>query len=102
MSVHYDECVYIQNLYIHVFVVDKHVLLTTCFLCITNHRPAYTWLKKLKDHFPGTPVMALTATATPEVVGMLKDLLGDPLCEMASINKPNISYEVHKIKQAGK
>ena len=33
--------------------------------------------------------MALTATATCDVVAELKELLGKPVCEIASANKPN-------------
>ena len=41
--------------------------------------------------------MALTATATAEVLEYLKQLLRDPVCEIASVNKPNITYHVRQI-----
>jgi superfamily II DNA helicase RecQ len=44
--------------------------------------------------------MALTATATPDVLMELKEL-GNPICEVASVNKRNISYFVHPIQSTG-
>ena len=40
--------------------------------------------------------MALTTTATSSVMAHLKQLLGDPLCEISSVNKTkiNITYQV--------
>ena len=46
--------------------------------------------------------MALTATATPDVLIELKQLLGgDPICEISTVNKDNITYHVHEIKPQG-
>ena len=45
--------------------------------------------------------MALTATATPEVVDCLQQLQKNSVCEMASVNKPNIIYSVTAIKPEG-
>ncbi len=66
------------------------------------YRPAYGWIKNLRNHFPAVPLMALTATATPEMVGILREILKDPVCETASINKQNITYEVHQIIPSSK
>ena len=38
------------------------------------------------------PLMALTATATSFVMGHLKQLLGNPTCEISSVNKTNIVH----------
>ena len=46
--------------------------------------------------------MALTATATPDVLIELKQLLGgDPICEISTVNKDNITYHVYEIKPQG-
>jgi bloom syndrome protein len=37
-----------------------------------DFRPDYMNLKKIKDYFPDTPMMALTATATDHVVSDIK------------------------------
>jgi ATP-dependent DNA helicase RecQ len=61
-----------------------------------DFRPEYRELKKLREHFPDAPVMALTATATERVrVDIIKQLkLRDPRCYVASFNRPNLSYRV--------
>jgi ATP-dependent DNA helicase RecQ len=59
-------------------------------------RPAYRQLKVLKDLFPKVPLMALTATAVPEVqadiIALLK--LKDPAVYKASFNRNNLVYHV--------
>src|SRR5436189_2921963 len=61
-----------------------------------DFRPEYRELKKLRDHFPGAPVMALTATATERVrADVIKELkLRDPRFYVASFNRPNLAYRV--------
>jgi len=61
-----------------------------------DFRPEYRELKKLRDHFPETPVMALTATATERVrADIVKQLkLREPGCYVASFNRPNLTYRV--------
>ncbi|OUS26063.1 ATP-dependent DNA helicase RecQ [Thalassotalea sp. 42_200_T64] len=59
-----------------------------------DFRPSYTQLGKLKEHFPYTPVMALTATAD---VTTRKDILNqlrfnDPYVHLDSFDRPNIRY----------
>ena len=46
--------------------------------------------------------MALTATAPPDTLAALQSLLKDPVCTIASVNKPNICYSVHQIQSTGK
>lgn len=59
-------------------------------------RPAYRQLKVLKDLFPKVPLMALTATAVPEVQADIIALLGleDPAIYKASFNRKNLVYHV--------
>jgi ATP-dependent DNA helicase RecQ len=61
-----------------------------------DFRPEYRELKKLREHFPDAPVMALTATATERVrADIVKELkLRGPRCYVASFNRPNLTYRV--------
>src|SRR5438552_4347448 len=61
-----------------------------------DFRPEYRDLKKLREHFPDAPVIALTATATERVrADIVKQLkLREPRCYVASFNRPNLSYRV--------
>src|SRR4051812_22120785 len=61
-----------------------------------DFRPEYRKLAELRDHFPNTPVMALTATATDRVrEDIVKHLrLREPHCYVASFNRPNLAYRV--------
>src|ERR1044071_9148147 len=61
-----------------------------------DFRPEYRQLAQLRDLFPATPLMALTATATRRVqTDIVKRLrLRQPSCYVASFNRPNLSYRV--------
>ncbi|XP_064999925.1 ATP-dependent DNA helicase Q-like 3 [Musa acuminata AAA Group] len=61
-----------------------------------DFRPSFRKLSSLRSHFPGVPILALTATAVPKVQ---KDVISSlclhqPLVLSASFNRPNIYYEV--------
>ena len=61
-----------------------------------DFRPEYRQLAELRGHFPGVPLMALTATATgrvrEDIVTHLQ--LRDPSVFVASFNRPNLNYRV--------
>ncbi len=61
-----------------------------------DFRPEYRQLAELRDHFPATPIMALTATATQrvrdDIVRQLR--LRDPRRYVASFNRPNLTYRI--------
>lgn len=61
-----------------------------------DFRPEYRKLGMLKQMFPQVPIIALTATAIPDVqkdiIKMLK--LSEPHIYRASFNRPNLSYFV--------
>jgi ATP-dependent DNA helicase RecQ len=61
-----------------------------------DFRPEYRQIASLREHFPGVPLMALTATATERVRGdIVKQLkLHNPACYVASFNRPNLTYKV--------
>src|SRR5438128_966474 len=61
-----------------------------------DFRPEYRDLKKLREHFPDAPFIALTATATERVrADIVKQLkLREPRCYVASFNRPNLTYRV--------
>ncbi|XP_011407008.1 PREDICTED: putative ATP-dependent DNA helicase Q1 [Amphimedon queenslandica] len=50
---------------------------------LASFSPAYEHFMKLPEQFEGIPFMALTATATPAIITMLKEILRNPICEIA-------------------
>lgn len=61
-----------------------------------DFRPDYKALGMIRRGFPGVPVMALTATATQNVIADIKHNLDIGQCETfsQSFNRPNLYYEV--------
>lgn len=61
-----------------------------------DFRPDYKALGTVRRKFPGVPVMALTATATENVIVDVKHNLGMDRCQVfsQSFNRPNLYYEV--------
>jgi ATP-dependent DNA helicase RecQ len=61
-----------------------------------DFRPEYRQLAQLRETFPNTPMMALTATATTRVREDIAKLLQlrEPQCFVASFNRPNLTYRV--------
>ena len=56
----------------------------------------------VKDHFPAVPIMALTATATPFIKEQLQDMLQDPVLDVSSVNKPNITFHAMELTKLPK
>ncbi|RCI15173.1 hypothetical protein L249_6880 [Ophiocordyceps polyrhachis-furcata BCC 54312] len=68
-----------------------------------DFRPDYKTLGQLRLQFPEVPVMALTATATQNVIVDIRHNLGMTSCQIfsQSFNRPNLYYEVqHKKSNA--
>ena len=61
-----------------------------------DFRPAYLQCAQLRTLHPGVPMMALTATATPEVLRDITELLGLEQARVFkdSIHRPNLIYSV--------
>jgi ATP-dependent DNA helicase RecQ len=61
-----------------------------------DFRPEYRQLAQLRETFPNTPMMALTATATTRVREDIVKLLQlrEPQRFVASFNRPNLTYRV--------
>ena len=61
-----------------------------------DFRPSYLRISELRDIFPDAPVLALTASATPEVVADMMDKLRfrEPNVYAKSFSRDNISYIV--------
>lgn len=78
---------------VHLFAIDEAH-------CVSewghDFRPEYRQLAQLRQQFPQTPVMALTATATTRVrEDIVQQLnLRSPKCFVASFNRPNLTYRV--------
>ena len=68
--------------------------------CITKwgkeFRPTYLKVSELRGMFPGTPISAFTATATPVMRGEISELLGlvDPFIKVESMYRPNLRLEL--------
>ena len=65
-----------------------------------DFRPDYLFLAELKNHFPGVPVAAFTATATHQVAEDIEHhlKLGDAIKVRASFDRKNLYYEVRAKK----
>lgn len=63
-----------------------------------DFRPAYREIKQLREIFPTVPVLALTATATPEVVKDIQQQLGfrEENCHSMSFGRKNLVYVVRR------
>lgn len=61
-----------------------------------DFRPAYLQIATIREHFPDATVLALTATATPEVKDDIcqKLQLRDPAIFVKSFSRANLSYSV--------
>ncbi|MCI9608152.1 MAG: RecQ family ATP-dependent DNA helicase [Muribaculaceae bacterium] len=63
-----------------------------------DFRPSYLEIARLRDVFPQAPVLALTASATPEVAQDIMERLGFRHARVfaKSFSRPNISYIVRR------
>jgi len=82
-----------QKAQISLFAIDEAHCISTWG---HQFRPEYRNLSVLKEKYPGTPIIALTATAVPEVRrDIINQLhLKNPKVYVGSFNRPNLFYEV--------
>jgi ATP-dependent DNA helicase RecQ len=66
-------------------------------------RPEYRQLRELRQHFPGTPIAAFTASATQRVRHEMLALLGleNPHLSIASFFRPNLRYSIREVSGKG-
>ena len=64
----------------------------------SSYRPAYSQVLDIPHHFPGVPVMALSATVTPKTLGLLQEALPASVLVKSSANRPNIFLEAHEVR----
>lgn len=85
-----DKMLKVSNLFDH----DKLCLIAIdeahLFHVWPQFRRSYQELDQLKVKFPSVPILAVTATAPPEVECSLSNLLRTPLMFKESINRPNV------------
>ena len=56
----------------------------------------------IKKELPNIPIMALTATATPDVLCKLRGMLDNAIISQNSVNRQNIKYFVEKLPAKGR
>jgi ATP-dependent DNA helicase RecQ len=67
-----------------------------------DFRPSYLQIANIRDHLPTTPIIALTATATPDVVEDITqklDFKRDFKVFQQDFNRPNLSYVVRNVER---
>ena len=61
-----------------------------------DFRQSYKRCEELRVLFPGTPLMALSATVTPQIQRALENFLHNPVIEKGTVNRDNIFLGVEK------
>lgn len=66
-----------------------------------DFRPDYQFLGIMRRQFPSTPIMGLTATATPDVIADIQKILNIEGCFVFkdSFYRPNLSYRIKRIDE---
>ncbi|HEY5499664.1 MAG TPA: ATP-dependent DNA helicase RecQ [Bacteroidales bacterium] len=69
-----------------------------------DFRPSYLTIADIREHLPNVPVLALTATATPEVVDDIQERLHFPKSNVfqKSFERSNLAYVVRHTEDKGK
>jgi len=64
-----------------------------------DFRPSYLRIAALRKELPSVPLLALTASATPEIIGDIGDKLGmrQTAVFRQSFARPNLSYSVFRV-----
>ncbi len=94
-----------ERIHTEIFLVKLHQMQVSFITvdeahCISqwgfDFRPSYLQVSALRAELPGTPILALTATATPTVLNDIQEQLGfrEKCVFRMSFERPNISYQV--------
>lgn len=86
---------YLQRMKVSMFAIDEaHCISQWGY----DFRPPYLQIAEIRNHFPDVPVLALTATATPEVVKdiQLRLAFSEENVFQKSFKRDNLSYMVVK------
>ncbi len=85
-----------NNFYIIILQHGLFIHNSLNILSALAHRPDYKQLGILKHRFPEVPIIALTATATQDVVNDVKKILRIERCVLfkSPFNRPNLNYSV--------
>jgi ATP-dependent DNA helicase RecQ len=86
---------YLPSLSIHLIAVDEaHCIAQWGY----DFRPSYLRIVAIREELPGVPILALTASATPEVQEDICQQLqfNQPAIFKQSFARPNISYSIFK------
>ena len=107
-----DNCIYGNTKFLYVsperlrteIVIERVKQMTVCLLavdeahCISawgyDFRPPYLQIAEFRELIPGTPIIALTASATPDVQADIVDKLAlrNPAVYRQTFARPNLSY----------
>ncbi|HZG65464.1 MAG TPA: RecQ family ATP-dependent DNA helicase, partial [Herpetosiphonaceae bacterium] len=79
------------------FVVDEAHCVSLWGL---SFRPDYLFLRRVIEELGGPPVLALTATATPETRAEIVEQLGEMELVAASVFRPNLHFSVVQVPNA--
>jgi ATP-dependent DNA helicase RecQ len=86
---------YLKRMNVSMFAIDEaHCISQWGY----DFRPPYLQIAEIRNYFPDVPVLALTATATPEVVKDIQDKLDFPKINVfqKSFKRDNLTYMVVK------
>lgn len=86
---------YLQRMKVSMFAIDEaHCISQWGY----DFRPPYLQIAEIRNHFPDVPVLALTATATPDVVKDIQARLNFPKenAFQKSFKRDNLTYMVVK------
>ena len=87
-----------KEAWMHSLLHKLYVYLQLVYLFGPFYRPAYRQLLELSIHFPGIPIMALSATIVPSAQERLQLMLPDCDIIKGSVNRPNVYLEAHPIR----
>ena len=77
----------------------ESIAVCTCTCLGSFCRPAYRQLFELPEHFPGIPIIVLSATIVPSALEQLRLTLPGCVVVKGSVNRPNIYLEAENTRE---